>query len=192
MACSCLISSHRTANPSIALLSQGGLSRSATISSPRTRPNASRIEIFSRPNVGVDSNTIRCASCNCVSPSAAFVAFTVAPLSMRLPGRNVHEGPAFLAERFDLIRNLVITLGCSRVGIEHGKGLAGIGLDHNIGVEWNPSEERHTHIHRGGFSAAFAEHFNMVVTMGTLQPAHIFDNPNDRDFAVFAERDRLA
>ena len=54
------------------------------------------------------------------------------------------------------------------------------------------SEERHAHIRRGGFPAAFSEHFDMIVTMGTLQPTHVLNNPDDRDFAVLAERDRLA
>src|SRR5688572_13721473 len=168
MACSRLISSHRTANPSIALLSQGGLSRSATMSSPRTRPRASRIEIFSAPKIGVDSNTIRCASCSCVSPSIASVAFTVSPSSVCLPGPDVHEGPALFAERFDLIRNLVITLSRGRVGIEHRKRLTGIGLDYDIGIERNAPEEGHAHVHRGGFPAAFTEHFDVIVTMGAL------------------------
>src|SRR6185295_508382 len=168
MACSCLISSHRTANPSIALLSQGGLSRSATMSSPRTRPRASRIEIFSTPRIGVDSNTIRCASCSCVRPSIASVAFTVSPSSVRMPGPDVHEGPAFFTKRFDLIRNLVITLSRGRVGIEHRKRLPGIGLNHDIRIERDAPEEGHAHVYRGGFPAAFTEHLDMVVTMGAL------------------------
>src|SRR5262245_3080039 len=187
MARSCLMSSHRTANPSIALLSQGGLSRSATMSSPSTRPYASRIEIFSKPRVGVDSNTIRCASSSRVSPSISSVAFTVSSSSMPLRGPNIYEGSALLAERFDLIRNLVITLGRRGVGIEYGKGLTGIGLDYDIGIERNAPEEGHAHIHCGGFPAAFPEHLDVGVAMGTFQPAHIFDNPDDRDFTILTE-----
>src|SRR5206468_6178143 len=104
------------------------------MSSPRTRPSASRIEIFSNPRIGVDSNTIRCASWSCVSPSVTSTVFTVSPSSVRLSGRDVHEGPTLLAERFDLIRNLVITLGRGCVGIEYGKWLTGIRLNHDIGI----------------------------------------------------------
>src|SRR5882762_4664182 len=157
------------------------------MSSPRTRPRASRIEIFSKPSVGVASNTIRCASCSCVSPSVTSVAFTVSPSSVRLTGCDFHKRPALLAERFDFVGNLVIALGRGRVGIEHRKWLTGIGLDHDVGIERNAPEEGHAHINRGGFPAAFPEHFDVVVTMGTLQPAHVFDNPDDRDFAVFTE-----
>ena len=32
----------------------------------------------------------------------------------------------------------------------------------------------------------------MVVAMRAFQPAHIFDDPDDRHFAVFAKCDRLA
>src|SRR6185436_9795677 len=158
MACSCLISTHRTANPSIALLSQGGLSRSATMSSPRIRPRASRIEIFSNPNVGVAFNTICCASCSCVSPSVTSVAFTISPPSVRLRRGNLYERPALLAKCFDLIDNVVKALRRRGVRIKHRKGFTRIRLDHDIGVEGNTPEEGHAHINRGGFPAAFTKH----------------------------------
>ncbi len=47
MACSCLISSQRTANPSMAELSHGGLSLGAMMSSASTRPSASSSPTFS-------------------------------------------------------------------------------------------------------------------------------------------------
>src|SRR6478736_8561374 len=168
MACSCLISTHRTANPSIALLSQGGLSRSATMSSPRTRPRASRIEIFSNPNVGVAFNTICCASCSCVRPSVASVAFTISPPSVRLRRGNLYERPTLLAERFDLIGNIVIALRRRRVRIKHRKWLTRIRLDHDIGVEGDAPEEGHAHINCGGFPAALTKHLDVVVAMGAL------------------------
>src|SRR6476660_8800842 len=168
MACSCLISTHRTANPSIALLSQGGLSRSATMSSPRTRPRASRIGIFSMPKIGVAFNTICCASCSCVRPSVASVAFTISPPSVRLRGGNFYERSTFLAERFDLVGNIVKALRRRRVRIKHCKGLTRIRLDHDIRVEGNAPEEGHAHINRGGFPAAFAKHLDVAVAMGAL------------------------
>src|ERR1043165_1380401 len=168
MACSCLISTHRTANPSIALLSQGGLSRSATMSSPRTRPRASRIGIFSTPKIGVALNTICCASCSCVRPSVASVAFTISPPSVRLRGSDFYERPTLLAERFDLVGNVVIALRRGRVRMEHRKGLTQVRLNHDIGVEGNAPEERHAHINRAGFPSAFTKHFDVVMAMGAL------------------------
>src|SRR5688572_8035878 len=138
------------------------------MSSPRTRPSASRIETFSTPRIGVDSNTIRCASCSCVSPSADSVVFTVSPSSVRLPGPNVHERPALFTECFDLIRNLVIALSCCRIRIEHCKRFTGVGLNDDIGIERNTSEEGHTHVHCGCFSATLPEHLDVIVTVGTL------------------------
>src|SRR5215467_11460479 len=138
------------------------------MSSPRTRPRASRIEIFSTPRIGVDSNTTRCASCSCVRASITSVAFTVSPSSVRLPGPDVHKRPTLLTEGFDLICNLVITLRRGRVGIEHRKRLSGIGLNHHIGIEWNSPEERHAHVHRRSFPTAFSKYLDVGVTMGTL------------------------
>src|SRR5690242_1756467 len=71
------MSSQRTAKPSMALLSQGGLSRSTMMSSPNTRPSASSIEIFSKPRLGVPSRTIFCASSSADNPCAASFAFIV-------------------------------------------------------------------------------------------------------------------
>ena len=67
ISCSFLMSSHRTAKPSIAELFQGGLSLRATISSPNTRPNASRSPTFSQPRGSVASRTVFCASLRSVN-----------------------------------------------------------------------------------------------------------------------------
>src|SRR5215217_3444611 len=139
------MSSERTAKPSIAELSHGGLSRSATMSSPRTRPNASRMEIFSNPKTAVASRTIFCASSSGVSPFMASAAFTIRVLSMLMLWfvADFQQGSALLAESFHLVGDRMVRLGGGRVAIEHGKGLTRVRLHDDVGIERNATEERH-------------------------------------------------
>ena len=108
------------------------------------------------------------------------------------PWGHVHKRPALLAERFDLVGDLMIRLGRRRIGIKHGERLARIGLRHHIRIERNPPEERDAHVVRRGLPAPFAEDLDVLMTVRALETAHVLDNADDRHFAVLAKRDRLS
>src|SRR5215813_12475380 len=109
------------------------------ISSPRTRPNASRIGIFSIPRTVVASSTTFWASTKGVRPCAVSFSFTSFLFSMGMPRSYLHKRSAFLTEIFHLVGDVVIGLRGRRVGIKHRKRLAGIGLGDHVRIERNPS-----------------------------------------------------
>ena len=62
----------------------------------------------------------------------------------------------------------MIALGRGRIGIEHRKRLTGIGLDDDIGIERNPSEEGYAHIQCRRLSTALPEYFDVIMAMVAL------------------------
>src|SRR5437868_11949024 len=107
--------------------------------------------------------------------------------------RRHHGTRAALPHKlFNLVGNVMKRLRRLTVGAEHRKWLTGVTMNAHLRVKGDSSEKRHTHVGSGGFSAALFKDVNVLMTVRTRQPAHVFHDSDNRQLAVLYKIDGLA
>jgi hypothetical protein len=81
-------------------------------------------------------------------------------------GRQERACAPFSHKVFDLIGEIVKGLRGIGIGAEHSKGLSGVTVGRDVGIQGDAYEERHSHIFRRRFPAAFFEYLDLFMAMG--------------------------